>query len=76
MKNTRDFLKVGLKPTPAMVETVDKFDYMPLFSEKELKMFAPQILRAILVLRSGQYPMPHISDEKVIQQILVLQERS
>lgn len=70
MKNTKDFLKSGVQPTLSMVNLVNKLDSMPVFSKTELGSLAPHILRAILTLRSGQYPMPYVSNEKVVEQIL------
>lgn len=76
MKNTEYFVKAGVKVTPVVIDTVDQFDYLPVFTQTQLEKLSPHILRALLTLRSGDYPMPHMSDTKVISRILQLQENS
>lgn len=76
MTNLRDFLAAGVELTPETEKLAIRAQAVPQFSRKQLGQLAPHILRALVVLHTGDYPQPYVADHQLINLIVACQDNA
>lgn len=52
--------------SPVVKSLMEKLDTLPRFEEDELEAMSPLVLRALVVLHTGDHPMPHTPQKDII----------